>query len=117
VSANDGSLTGQEVVSRHVCRCDAHKEVAFIVLGLAAHDVLHVGDSLSSDVAGARAAGIAVLWVNRKRRAAAETIAAEYVAQDLSGLPAVFAAQRRHARIEIERVTPTLQSPVISEEH
>ena len=38
-------------------------------LGLHADDVLHVGDSLVDDVAGAKAAGLRVAWVNRDGRA------------------------------------------------
>jgi len=37
-------------------------------LGLRADEVLHVGDSLTADVAGAQAAGIVPVWVNRRRR-------------------------------------------------
>lgn len=37
-------------------------------LGLGAGAVLHVGDSLSSDVMGANALGIRVAWINRRRR-------------------------------------------------
>jgi len=38
-------------------------------LGLRAEEVLHVGDSLTRDVAGARSAGIAPVWVNRRNQA------------------------------------------------
>ena len=38
-------------------------------LGLHADDVLHVGDSLVDDVAGAKAVGLRVAWVNRGGRA------------------------------------------------
>ena len=38
------------------------------LLGVAAHDLLHVGDSLSSDIAGANALGVPVAWVNRSGR-------------------------------------------------
>ncbi|MEO6996639.1 MAG: HAD family hydrolase [Terracoccus sp.] len=38
-------------------------------LGLPAHQVVHVGNSWSSDVLGAAAAGIHPVWVNRTRRA------------------------------------------------
>lgn len=40
------------------------------LLGLAPHEVIHVGDSLTSDVAGAASLGIPVAWVNRTRRPA-----------------------------------------------
>jgi len=32
-------------------------------------EVIHVGDSISSDVYGAKAAGIMPIWVNRKNKA------------------------------------------------
>ena len=38
---------------------------ALALAGAAAGEAVHVGDSLSEDVAGARAAGIAALWLNR----------------------------------------------------
>ena len=40
--------------------------VAGTALGLGAHEVVHVGDSLRADVAGAEAAGIRAVWVNRR---------------------------------------------------
>ncbi|MDE6030623.1 MAG: HAD family hydrolase [Oscillospiraceae bacterium] len=36
--------------------------------GLKPHEVIHIGDSLSSDVAGAQAVGIRALWLNRNSR-------------------------------------------------
>ena len=38
------------------------------LLGLDAADVLHIGDSRSSDVAGARSLSIPVAWLNRMGR-------------------------------------------------
>lgn len=43
-------------------------ESALRRLGLAPHEVLHVGDSDVDDVAGARAAGLRVAWLNREKR-------------------------------------------------
>ncbi len=43
---------------------------ALTLLGLGPDEVIHVGDSLSSDVAGALRLGIPVAWVNRSRRPA-----------------------------------------------
>jgi 2-haloalkanoic acid dehalogenase type II len=40
---------------------------ALALLGISPDEVIHVGDSLSSDVAGAQRLGIAVAWVNRSR--------------------------------------------------
>lgn len=36
--------------------------------GLAADEVVHIGDSLSSDVKGASSVGIKAIWVNRSNR-------------------------------------------------
>src|SRR5690349_4671535 len=41
-------------------------ESGLAALGLGAHEVLHVGDSLRTDVAGAHACGIRTAWVNRR---------------------------------------------------
>lgn len=43
-------------------------EAALRILNLPAEDVLHVGDSLVYDVAGAAAAGMKTAWVNRGRK-------------------------------------------------
>ena len=42
------------------------------LLGLGPHEVIHVGDSLTSDVAGAVRLGMPAAWVNRQRRPAPE---------------------------------------------
>ena len=43
-------------------------EFALKSTGLSADEVVHIGDSLSSDVAGASAALISAIWVNRSNR-------------------------------------------------
>jgi putative hydrolase of the HAD superfamily len=43
-------------------------EAALTVVGAAPGEALHIGDSLEEDVAGARAAGIAAVWLNRDGR-------------------------------------------------
>ena len=43
-------------------------EFAIKSTGLSADEVVHIGDSLSSDVAGASAIGIRAIWVNRSNR-------------------------------------------------
>ena len=43
-------------------------EYALKSTGLSVDEVVHIGDSLSSDVAGASAVGISVIWVNRSNR-------------------------------------------------
>ena len=63
---------------------------ALELLGVAPQDVLHVGDSLGSDVQGAKALGIPVLWINRKGRVpSAEEEQPDYIAADLTGILAV----------------------------
>ncbi len=42
-------------------------EAALELAGVSAGEALHVGDSLEEDVAGAHAAGIEVVWLNRGR--------------------------------------------------
>ena len=60
---------------------------ALSLLGVPRDAVLFVGDSLGSDVRGARSSGIRVAWVNRKQRSAPEGAdAPDYVWADLSGL-------------------------------
>jgi 2-haloacid dehalogenase/putative hydrolase of the HAD superfamily len=73
--------------------CRAYKprpemfERALALLGLPPDQVLFVGDSLGSDVRGAKRMGIPVLWLNRKaRRAPGGDLAPDYVASGLSGL-------------------------------
>jgi 2-haloacid dehalogenase len=61
-------------------------ERGLAALGLAAHEALHVGDSLRTDVAGARAAGIRTAWVNRRGLPAGAGAAATHVVGDLSEL-------------------------------
>ena len=56
--------------------------------GMAADEVLHVGDSLHADVAGARAAGIAAVWVNRRGRPVPDGMDPASVISDLADLTA-----------------------------
>lgn len=73
--------------------CRAYKprremfEKALLLLGLSREEVLHVGDSLGSDVRGAKAWGIPVLWLNRKNRPIPTGASApDYITADLEGL-------------------------------
>jgi HAD superfamily hydrolase (TIGR01549 family) len=59
---------------------------ALSLLGLAPDQVLHVGDSIRSDIAGAKAAGIRVLWINPGGRSAPPDLSPDYAAVDLSGV-------------------------------
>jgi len=73
--------------------CRAYKprsevfEKALSLLGLSPGEVLHVGDSLNSDVRGAKSKGIRVLWINRKKREVSHADETpDYIATDLTGL-------------------------------
>ena len=89
-------LAFDHIVTSEDCRAykphPAPFERALEALGLAAVDVLHVGDSLRSDVAGAKALGIPVLWINRQGRTPPDgPTRPDYVARDLTGLLDVIA--------------------------
>jgi HAD superfamily hydrolase (TIGR01509 family) len=55
-------------------------------LGLAPHELLHVGDSLRTDVAGARGVGALSVWLNREGRAGEMGIEADYEVRTLGEL-------------------------------
>jgi 2-haloacid dehalogenase len=76
---------------------------ALALLGLRAEEVLHVGDSLSADVAGARATGIAAVWVNRRGRPLPDGMDPAAVIGDLADLPAKLAQARQAAGPRLER--------------
>ena len=60
-------------------------------LGLPPDEVLHVGDSEMDDVAGAKAAGLRVAWVNRDGRARRVGVPApDFEIQDLKALLSVL---------------------------
>lgn len=66
-------------------------EAGLRMLGLGRRDVLHVGDSLSSDIAGANALGIDAAWVNAQQRAAPEGAKIIRQCSDLRELLPLFA--------------------------
>ncbi|KRE24895.1 HAD family hydrolase [Paenibacillus sp. Soil522] len=49
-------------------------------------EVLHVGDSLTSDVAGAQNAGIKVAWINRKNKELPQNYSPDYIVNSLNEL-------------------------------
>lgn len=61
-------------------------EAALAKLGLGKEDVLHVGDSVSADVVGAKRHGIKVMWINRKKRTVDGSTQPDYISDDLTGL-------------------------------
>ncbi|HEY31676.1 MAG TPA: HAD family hydrolase [Dehalococcoidia bacterium] len=84
-------LSFYRVVTSEDCRaykpCRGIFKRALSVLDLSPAEVLHVGDSLSSDVEGAQCLGIPVLWINRKQREISHADKVpEYVSTDLTGL-------------------------------
>jgi 2-haloacid dehalogenase/putative hydrolase of the HAD superfamily len=78
------------VVTSEECRAYKPHPAPFMraleLLGLEPHEVLHVGDSLGSDVRGAQALGIPVMWINRNGRDLPDGYLPEYVSPDLRGL-------------------------------
>ncbi|QHC67890.1 HAD-IA family hydrolase [Rathayibacter sp. VKM Ac-2759] len=63
-------------------------------LDLDPSEVLHIGDSLSADIAGANALGIAAAWVTRGGRVAPATARIDYEVADLRDLLPVLAPAR-----------------------
>ncbi|MBP1990576.1 HAD family hydrolase [Paenibacillus eucommiae] len=53
-------------------------------------EVVHIGDSLISDVQGAQGAGIKAVWLNRKKKAAPEHIKPDYVFGNLLEVKAIL---------------------------
>jgi 2-haloalkanoic acid dehalogenase type II len=70
----------ERVVTSEGCRHYKPHPVIFRqalhLLDCSPHEVLHVGDSLSSDILGAQAVGIDVVWVNRRARPLPATVPA-----------------------------------------
>jgi len=62
-------------------------EKALSMLNVSNNDALHVGDSLFSDVNGAKRIGIPVLWINRKGRSVpVGNEQPDYISKDLNGI-------------------------------
>ncbi len=78
------------VVTSEECRAYKPHPAPFLraleLLGLEPYEVLHVGDSLGSDVRGAQALGIPAMWINRNGRGLPDGYSPEYVSPDLRGL-------------------------------
>ncbi|MCK4626925.1 MAG: HAD-IA family hydrolase [Phycisphaerae bacterium] len=85
------SLSFEFIVTSEDCRAYKPRaemfEKALETLGMTNEEVLCVGDSLGSDVKGAKAMGMPVLWINRKGRTTPPgNDAPDYVSGDLAGL-------------------------------
>jgi 2-haloacid dehalogenase/putative hydrolase of the HAD superfamily len=93
IALQRNNLTFQYIVTSEDCRAYKPHPAPFMraleLLGLEPHELLHVGDSLTSDVRGAQALGIPTLWINRTGRKLPEDCSPEYVATDLYGLLSV----------------------------
>jgi len=73
---------------------------ALSLFGLPAGKVLHVGDSLSSDVQGAKSQGIPVFWINRRKRPISFIDEApDYISTDLTGLLDIILEEKGAADI------------------
>lgn len=59
---------------------------AFKLCNLKPDEVLHVGDSLSSDVIGAQNIGIKVAWINRKNKDLPQKYSPDFIINSLSDL-------------------------------
>jgi putative hydrolase of the HAD superfamily len=60
-------------------------------LGVPAEATWHVGDGLETDIAGAKAAGLTAVWLNRDgRRRAKDAVAPDYEIASLTELPALI---------------------------
>lgn len=84
-------LAFDHVVTSEDCRAYKPRTELFQrgleLLGYTANEVLHIGDSLASDVAGAASLGIATFWINRKgREVGSGDPEPHYQAPSLSGL-------------------------------
>lgn len=64
-------------------------------IGIPAADVLVVGDSLEKDVAGAAAANLPCVWVNRARAARATDSVPDFEIGSLAALPSILRRERR----------------------
>ena len=91
----DHDLRFDWVVTSEACRAYKPRremfDKALSLLGLSRDKVLHIGDSLSSDVRGAKALDIPVLWVNRrKRQTPGGKDAPDYTSTDLRGVLSIL---------------------------
>jgi 2-haloalkanoic acid dehalogenase type II len=81
----------QDIITSEICRSYKPRAKMFLSalekLGCEPYEVLHVGDSLSSDIAGAQNLDIDVAWLNRKGRTLpADGPTPTFIAKDLREL-------------------------------
>lgn len=85
------ALSFELIVTSEDCRAYKPRpepfEKVLSLLGLSEREVLHVGDSLTADVQGAKALGIPVLWVDRRKRGCPRASQRpDYLSPDLTGI-------------------------------
>jgi 2-haloalkanoic acid dehalogenase type II len=56
------------------------------MLGMRVDEVVHIGDSLTADIAGARSAGMAAIWVNRRGKPVPDDVGFAHTVSDLGDL-------------------------------
>jgi 2-haloalkanoic acid dehalogenase type II len=77
------------VTSQDVKAYKPHQNVfkyALQMSGLLADEVVHVGDSLSSDIFGANQAGIKSIWINRYNKPVGDTVRPNFIINSLTEL-------------------------------
>ena len=83
-------LSFEWIITSEDCRSYKPRPEMFVQalshLGLDRTEVMHVGDSLGSDVKGAKSLGIPIMWINRKNRQTPSTNTPNYTVSDLTGL-------------------------------
>ncbi len=77
----DGVITSEDVKA-YKPRAELFLE-ALERYGLKNNEVIHIGDSITSDVYGAQAVGIDAVWLNRKGKVTPEDIKPKYICKDL----------------------------------
>ncbi len=93
-------LSFESIVTSEDCRAYKPRAIIFekalAMLGMTAREVLFVGDSLGSDVRGAKELDMPVLWINKKRISVPSgDLAPDYVSNDLTGLLDVLNGKMR----------------------
>jgi len=83
----DGVITSEDVKS-YKPRQEIFDE-ALKRFNLKNNEVIHVGDSLNSDIQGAQSAGIPAVWINRKNRFKPEHINPDYIIRELIELKGI----------------------------
>ncbi|MEK5057895.1 haloacid dehalogenase [Paenibacillus sp. FSL H7-0326] len=63
---------------------------ALALSGLAADEVIHIGDSLKSDIQGAQNAGIAAVWLNRLNKMRRNEVQPDYTCSNLLEVRSLF---------------------------